>query len=107
MKLLVVVGQGHLELVGSLVGLTPSLLTVTLLLRHALVLLADLPVVSGLPGSVLVFEHATHAEDGLLLRGPVHLLLAISSGLGSVLSDLLVGPVTLILSVEPHSILVH
>ena len=101
------VREGDLELIGRLVGLTPSLLTVTLLLSHALVLLDDLPVVSGLPGSVLVFEHTTHAEDGFFLVSPVLLLLGISSSLSTVLTNLLVSPVALVLSVDSHPIMVH
>ena len=107
MKLLVVVGECDLELVGSLVGIFPSSLTVALRLSRALVLLNDLPVIGCLSGGVLVLEHATHAENGLLLVGVVFLLLAVSSSLSLVLTPLLISPVTLVLRIEPHALMVH
>ena len=107
LKHLIVVRQSNLSLVGPLIGITGSLLTLSLLKSHALVLGNDGLVVSDLAGMVLIFEHTAHAKDGLLLLSPVSLLISIGSSLLAMLTDLLVSPVPLVLSIESHSVVVH
>ena len=104
---LVVVSEGDLELVHALLSLAISLLSISLLLGHALVLLDDGSVMGNLASLVLVLEHTAHTEDSFFLLGPVLLLLSVHSGLMAVLTDLLVSPISLILCIEPHSIVVH
>ena len=104
---LVVIGQGDLGLVARLLVVSKVLLAITLLLSHSLVLLLNLLGVGSLPCSILVFKHASHAKNGLLLRGPVGFLLATGLSGSHVLTMLLVGPIALVLRIQPHSIVVH
>ena len=99
--------QRDFKLIFSLIGLAPSLFTFVLLTSHAFVFVDDRLVVGGLPGSVLIFEHTTHAQDSFRLLRPVLLLLLLRCGNCTMLTDLLVSPVTLVLSVKPHPIMVH
>ena len=101
------VRQSNLSLVGALISIAGSLLTLSLLESHALVLGNDGLVVSDLAGVVLIVEHTAHAKDGLLLLSPVLLLLLIGSGLLPMLADLLVSPILLVLSIESHPLVVH
>lgn len=104
---LVVIRQRHLSLIARLLVVLPGLFAVALLLGHALVLEHDLALVFGDLGLPFVFEHATHAKDGVLL-GRVRLLLLLLLELALVLlAHLLCGPVVLVLRVQPHAIVVH
>ena len=107
LKLLVVVGQGHLELVLLLLSLLPGFFALTLLAGQAPVLLLDLLGVVGLSLGVLVLKHGAHAKDGLLLLSEALLLLGLGGGIRVLLTLLLVSPVTLVLSVQSHSLVVH
>jgi len=106
-ELLVMVGQGGLELVGGLLVVFPRLLTVTLLLGQALVLVANSTLVLGLPLLALVFQHTAHAKNSLVLLGIVLVLLSLGVFGGLSLTHLLVSPLALELSILKHAILVH
>ena len=103
----VVVREGDLSLVAAFLVAPPGLLTIALLLSHPFVLLLHLLGVGCLTRGVFVLEHASHAEDGLLLGSPVGLFLALSLGSGHVFSVLLVRPVALVLCIQSHAIVVH
>ena len=104
---LVVVCESCFSLIGRLLVVSPGGLTVSLLLGHTLVLRLHLFHVCGLSLCVLVLEHAAHSEDSLFLRCVFLILFSLSFGGGLVLSSLLVSPITLILSVKAHSVIVH
>ena len=99
--------QGDLKLVVRLLVVFPSILAVTLVTSHPLVLTLHFLGEGGLPGVLLVLEHTTHTKDGLFLVGVILLLLDIVVLLLDVLTVLLGSPFLLVLSVENHSIVVH
>ena len=104
---LIVVCESRFSLVGRLLVISPSGLTVSLLLGHTLVLHLDLLRVISFPLVLLVLKHAAHSEDSIFLVSPSLLLFSLSLGGGHVLSVLLVSPIFLILSVKSHSVVVH
>ena len=104
---LVVVCESSFSLVRSLLVISPGSFTVSLLLGHTLVLHLDLLHVSLLSLSVLILEHATHSEDSFFLSSECLFLFSISFGGSHVLSFLLISPISLILSVKAHSVVVH
>jgi hypothetical protein len=101
------VSQGGFELVGGFLVVFPGRFTVTLLLSHARVIGANITLVCGLSLLTLVFQHAAHAKNSLVLLGVVLVLLSLGVFGGLSLTHLLVSPLALELSVLEHTILVH
>ena len=106
-KFLGVNGKSGLSLVVGFLILAPGLLTITLLLGHALVLKHDLALVFGSFLHVVVVEHATHSVDSLLLLSKGLLLLALGIGSSLSLTALLGGPLLLEFGILHHSLVVH
>ena len=104
---LVVVCEGCFSLVGRLLVVSPGSLAVSLLLGHSLVLHLDLLRVGSLSLSVFVVKHATHSEDSLFLSSVCLVLFCFLRSGSLVLSFLLIGPISLILSIKSHSVIVH
>ena len=101
------ISESHLSLVLVLLVVAPILLTLSLLTGHPLVLRNHRLVHHNGALMLFVLEHATHPENGLLLSSPLGLFISLGLGSGHVFTALLVGPVLLILCVEPHPIIVH
>ena len=104
---LVMVSQGDLGLVGRLLVVLPGILAVTLLLGHHLVLHLDLLHVGVLAGLRIIFEHAAHTKDVLLLSGVGGFLVLVGLSSGGLLALLLIGPLKDVHLVLPHSVVVH
>ena len=104
---LVVVCEGCFSLVVRLLVASPGSLAVSLLLGHTLVLHLDLLGVVSLSLSHLIVKHAAHSEDSFFLSSVCLVLFCLLRSGSLVLSLLLIGPISLILSVKSHSIIVH
>ena len=104
---LVMVRQGDLGLFARLLVVSPGGLAIALLLSHSLVLLLHLLGIGSFSGCVFVLEYASHAKNGFFLRGPVGFLLGIGRSGNHDLTMLLVGPLALVLRIQPNSIEVH
>ena len=104
---LIMVGQGDLSLVLHFLVPTPVFLTLVLFPGHLLIFFYDLTLVSGSASKLLIFEHASHSKNGLLLSSPIRLFLPLYLSGCHPFTPLLVSPVFLVLSVELHALLVH